>query len=67
MTLLDLMIQIGGLGQFADGNRASIVRMVDGELQQFGIRITDLIEDADLTANAKIMPGDIVIIPEAFF
>jgi len=67
MTLLDLMVQIGGLGMFADGNRASIIRMVDGEQQQFRIRITDLIEDADLTANVKIMPGDIVIIPEAFF
>lgn len=67
MTLLDLMVQIGGLGQFADGNRASIIRMVDGEQQRFGIRITDLIEQADLTANVKIMPGDILIIPEAFF
>ncbi len=67
MTLLDLMIQVGGLGQYADGNRASIIRNINGELQQFGIRIDDLIEDADLSANVKILPGDIVIIPEAFF
>lgn len=67
MTLLDLMIQVGGLSQFADGNRASIVRNVDGEPQTFGIRIDDLLEDADLSANVKILPGDIVIIPEAFF
>ena len=67
MTLLDLMIQVGGLGLFADGNRSSILRNVNGELQQFGIRIDDLIEDADLSANVKILPGDIVIIPEAFF
>ncbi|WP_019866616.1 polysaccharide export protein [Methylovulum miyakonense] len=67
MTLLDLMIQVGGLGQYADGNRASIVRNINGEMQQFGIRIDDLIEDADLSANIKILPGDIVIIPEAFF
>jgi polysaccharide export outer membrane protein len=67
MTLLDLMIQVGGLGQYADGNRASIIRNVNGEMQQFGIRIDDLIEDADLSANVKILPGDIVIIPEAFF
>jgi len=67
MTLLDLMIQVGGLGQYADGNRASIIRNINGDMQQFGIRIDDLIEDADLSANVKILPGDIVIIPEAFF
>jgi polysaccharide export outer membrane protein len=67
MTLLDLMIQVGGLGQYADGNRASIVRKIDGEMQHFGIRIDDLIDEADLSANVKILPGDIVIIPEAFF
>ena len=67
MTLLDLVIQIGGLGQFADGNGASIIRNVDGEPQHFGIRIDDLVDNADLTANVKILPGDIIIIPEAFF
>jgi polysaccharide export outer membrane protein len=67
MTLLDLVIQIGGLGQYADGNRASIIRNIDGEPQHFGIRIDDLVDDSDLTANVKILPGDIVIIPEAFF
>ena len=67
MTLLDLMIQVGGLGQYAAGNRASIVRNIDGANQQFGIRINDLIDDGNLAANVKILPGDIVLIPEAFF
>ncbi|MBL1264962.1 polysaccharide biosynthesis/export family protein [Methylomicrobium sp. RS1] len=67
MTLLDLMIQIGGLGVYADGNRASIVRKIDGENHQFGIRIDDLINNFNLKANVKILPGDIVIIPEAYF
>lgn len=67
MTLLDLMIQVGGLGQYADGNRASIIRNIKGVNQQFGIRINDLINNANLSANVKILPGDIVIIPEAFF
>ncbi len=67
MTLLDLMIQVGGLGQFADGNRASIIRNINGTNQQFGIRIDDLINNSNLAANVKIMPGDIIIIPEAFF
>ncbi len=67
MTLLDLIIQIGGLGQFADGNSASIIRNIDGEPQHFGIRIDDLVDNADLSANVKILPGDILIIPQAFF
>jgi len=67
MTLLDLMIQVGGLGQFADGNRASILRKVKGTSQQFGVKIDDLINDGNLSANVKILPGDILIIPEAFF
>lgn len=67
MTLLDLMILVGGLGQYADGNRASIVRNMNGENQQFGIKINDLIDRGNLAANVKILPGDIVIIPESFF
>lgn len=67
MTLLDLVIQLGGIGQYGDGNRASIIRMVDGEQKQFGVRIDDLLENADLSANVKIMPGDILLVPEAFF
>ncbi len=67
MTLLDLIIELGGLSQFADGNRASIIRKVNGEQKQFGVRIDDLIEDGDMTANVKILPGDILFIPEAFF
>ncbi len=67
MSLLDLMIQLGGIGQYADGNRSSIIRVVDGDYKQFGIRIDDLIEDGDLSANVNMMPGDIVIVPAAFF
>ena len=67
MTLLDLMIAVGGLTDFADGNKASIIRMVDGEQHQFGVRIDDLIRDGDITANVDIKPGDIMLIPESFF
>jgi len=67
MTLLDLMIQLGGIGEYGDGNRSSIIRNIDGTTHQFGVRIDDLIEDGDLTANVKILPGDILIVPEAFF
>lgn len=67
MTLLDLMIQLGGVGQFADGNRSSIIRTIDNKTYQFGVKIDDLIEDGDLSANVRILPGDILIVPEAFF
>ncbi len=67
MSLLDLLIQLGGIGQYADGNRASIIRTVNGEKKQFSVRIDDLLEEGDMSANVKIMPGDILIVPEAFF
>ena len=67
MTLLDLMVEIGTFSQYADVDRVSIIRKIDGEAYQFGLRIDDLVDDGDLTANVKIMPGDIMIVPEAFF
>ncbi len=67
MTLLDLIIAVGGLTDFAAGNRSTIVRVVDGDWQQFGVRIDDLINGADISANAYVLPGDILIIPESWF
>ena len=67
MTMLDLVIAVGGLTEFADGNRSSIVRVVDGEWKQFGVRIDDLINGADISANAYVLPGDILIVPESWF
>jgi len=67
MTLLDLMIQLGGIGQYADGNRSSIIRTIDNKTYQFGVKIDDLIQDSDLSANIRILPGDILIVPQAFF
>jgi polysaccharide export outer membrane protein len=67
MSLLDLMIAVGGLTEFADGNKSTVVRVIDGEWQQFGVRIDDLINGADITANTYVLPGDILIIPESWF
>ena len=67
MSLLDLIIAVGGLTEFADGNKAIIVRVIDGEWQQFGVRIDDLVNGADISANTYILPGDILIIPESWF
>ena len=67
MTLLDIMISVGGLTDFADGNRATISRLIDDEVKQYRVRIDDLLRDGDMTANVRIMPGDVIVIPEAWF
>ena len=67
MTLLDLMILIGGVTEFADGNRTVLVRRINGEEQMFTLRINDLLDRGDMTANVDIYPGDVIIVPESFF
>ncbi|HKJ74140.1 MAG TPA: XrtA/PEP-CTERM system exopolysaccharide export protein [Alphaproteobacteria bacterium] len=67
MTLLDVMIQVGGLTEYAAGNRATLVRMVNGKQKQYHVHISDLIKDGDVRANVEVLPGDVIIIPESFF
>jgi polysaccharide export outer membrane protein len=67
MTALDVLIDVGGLTEYADGNKAKIVRTTNGKQQQIGIRLHDLIKNGDITANMKMLPGDILIIPESWF
>jgi polysaccharide export outer membrane protein len=67
MTLLDLMIAVGGLTEFANGNDAKLVRVVNGQQTTYDINIDDLIRDGDISENVDMLPGDIVIIPEAWF
>src|SRR5579864_9621649 len=67
MTLLDVMIASGGLTLYAAGNRSTIVRTVDNKEASFRVRIADLIKDGDVSANVQMLPGDILIIPQAWF
>jgi len=67
MTALDVVIAVGGMTEFADGNKASIVRFSEGTQQQFTVRLDDLVRDGDISANVDMHPGDILIIPEAWF
>lgn len=67
MTLLDVMIAVGGITDFAAGNRASILRTGGGSTQQLGIRIVDLVKGGDLSANVAMRPGDVVVIPQSWF
>jgi polysaccharide export outer membrane protein len=67
MTLLDAMIQAGGMTPYASGNRTKIVRKVDGRDVETTVRLTDLLKGGDLSANTELRPGDIIIIPQSFF
>jgi polysaccharide biosynthesis/export protein len=66
MTLLDVMIAVGGLTDFADGNSAIIQRSADAN-KQYAVRLKDLIRRGDTSANVEMRPGDILIIPQSFF
>ena len=66
MTLLDLMIAVGGLTDFADGNNASIMRTSEGG-KQYNVRLKDLVKRGDVSANVDVKPGDILLIPQSWF
>jgi polysaccharide export outer membrane protein len=67
MSLMDLLIAVGGITDFAAGNKASIIRMQDGKQQQLNVRLDDLLKNGDISANVALRPGDVLIIPESFF
>jgi len=67
MSLLDVVIAVGGLAEFAAGNRAVIVREQDGQQLRIPVRLRDLIDDGDIGANVPMRPGDVLIIPESRF
>jgi polysaccharide biosynthesis/export protein len=67
MTLMDVLIAVGGITEFAAGNKARIIRNVDGKQQQFGVRLHDLIRDGDISANVPMRQGDVLVIPESWF
>jgi polysaccharide export outer membrane protein len=66
MTLLDVMIAVGGMTDFADGNGATILRTAEGD-KQYGVRIKDLLKRGDVSANVEMRPGDVVVIPQSWF
>lgn len=69
MTLLDAMISVGGLSEFAAGNRARLIRQnrETGRQTEYGLRIGDLLKRGDSKANVRLEPGDVIIIPESAF
>lgn len=67
MTVLDAVIAVGGLTQFAAGNRARLVRDTGDGSQTYNVRLNDLISSGDMRHNHALRPGDVLVIPEAIF
>lgn len=67
MTLLDVVIEIGGLSRYADGSRAVIIRVQNGIQQSYHVDLDGLVRDGDITQNVAMQPGDVLIIPQRFF
>jgi len=66
MTLLDAMIAVGGITEFAAGNRAVLMRPSEAN-KQYNVRLRDLLKGGDVSANVELRPGDVIIIPESWF
>lgn len=69
MTVLDAMIAVGGLNEYAAGNRARLVRFdkKTGKQVEYQLRLSSLLKDGDTSANVRLEPGDVIIIPESMF
>ena len=69
MTLLDAMIEVGGLSQYAAGNKARLIRhdRATGKQVQYDLKIARLLKKGDISANVRLEPGDVIIIPESMF
>lgn len=69
MTLLDVMISVGGLTEFAAGDSARLIRYdkVSGTQKEYGLKVESLLKGGKTSANVAVQPGDVIIIPESFF
>ncbi|HEY6870572.1 MAG TPA: SLBB domain-containing protein, partial [Novosphingobium sp.] len=69
MTVLDAMIAVGGLSEYAAGNKAKLIRFdkESGKQAEFALRLGDLLRKGESKANVMLMPGDVIIIPESTF
>jgi polysaccharide export outer membrane protein len=67
MTVLDAVLAVGGLGQFAAGNRARLVRVVNGKSQELPIKLESLVNSGDMKQNLLLKPGDVLVVPETRF
>lgn len=67
MKVLDAILAVGGMTQFASGNRAKIVRTVDNRKQELRVKLESLVNKGDMSQNLELRPGDVIVVPESFF
>jgi polysaccharide biosynthesis/export protein len=67
MTVLDVVLQVGGLAQYAAGNRARIVRTENGKTQKIRVKLVDLTQKGDIAQNFPVKPGDVLVVPQTYF
>src|SRR4051812_27569880 len=67
LTVLDAVLAVGGLGPFAAGNRAKVVRTESGKTQEIKVKLASLVNDGDMRQNIGLKPGDVIVIPESRF
>jgi polysaccharide biosynthesis/export protein len=67
MTVLDAILAVGGLGQFASGNRARIVRVEHGQQTTIHVKVADLVNSGDVRENMALKPGDVLVVPQSIF
>jgi polysaccharide biosynthesis/export protein len=67
MTVIDAVLAVGGLTNFAAGNRAHLVRVQDGKEVEIRVRLNALMNDGDMSQNLKLRPGDVLVVPESRF
>jgi polysaccharide export outer membrane protein len=67
LTVLDAILAVGGLGPFASGNRAKVVRTENGKSREIKVKVSSLVNDGDLKQNIQLQPGDVIVVPESMF
>jgi polysaccharide biosynthesis/export protein len=67
MTILDVMLEAGGLAEHASGNKTKVLRVIGGKTQKIAVKLNNLLYDGDVTQNIAMMPGDVVVVPLSIF
>ena len=67
MTVLDVMVSVGGLTEFAAGNKAVLIRGKGEEQKSYRLKLDDLLRKGSISANVAVLPGDVILIPESLF
>jgi polysaccharide export outer membrane protein len=67
LTVLDAVLAVGGLGPFAAGNRAKVVRSENGKPHEIKVKLNALVNGGDMKQNIALRPGDVIVVPESRF